>query len=203
MITDEQRAVAKPISFMPELRILVEMGFKTVTRRLTSKLKAGDILYLTETHWAFGHWEQVMKGERLGWKFVCDDPDNIEFGHIDGSRSSINKANPGSPCWYKRNARFMPRKYARTFIRIVDVRQELLQNITDEDVIKEGGQVGAFGRVGLRFHSSEAGRTFPYHQTFFAALWDGLHGTISTSWAANPPVVRLEFELIDTWIWKI
>jgi hypothetical protein len=40
--------------------------------------------------------------------------------------------------WQNRNKLFMPEKYARYYIRITDVRAERLQEISDEDCIKEG-----------------------------------------------------------------
>jgi hypothetical protein len=199
MITAEQRTVARPISFIKELAAAIREGRKTVTRRLKLHHQAGDILYLTETHWAFGYWKNVWKGNRTGWQFVCQLDDGISFTPVEGARVSMDKVNPGEGQWYKRNARFMPRKYARTFIRIVDVRVEALQDINDDDIVREGAYVAPrTQRIALSFvHMAVLGDYFLTHRAFFEALWDSLHQAPGTTWADNPSVARLEFELME------
>jgi hypothetical protein len=191
----------KPISFTAALVPAILDGRKTVTRRLHNegdpiRLQSGETLYLTETHWAFGHWEHVQKKGRLGWQFACDAPDDIRFIGPLNSLASMDKTWPAVPTWYKRNARFMPRAYARTFVLIKDVRVERVQDISEADAIREG----------LEYHDTwlpqwRGSTGLPWRSEFprdaFADLWDSLHTSPGTTWADNPFVVRIEFERLN------
>jgi hypothetical protein len=180
----------KPITFTAALVPAILDGRKTVTRRLHNegdpiRLQSGETLYLTETHWAFGHWDRVQKKGRMGWQFVCRFPDDIRFAPVESARVSMDKTNPGEGQWYKRNARFMPRAYARTFVLIKDVRVERVKEITWEDAIKEG----------VDMSETQDGTPVPMHA--FRLIWDSLHTTPGATWADNPFVVRVEFERLN------
>jgi hypothetical protein len=205
MITDKQRAAAKPILFMSELVAAIRDGRKTVTRRLKLQHQPGDILYATETHWVFGHWEQDCKNgkgrdstNRLGWRFVCDDPLDIRFNPVEGALISRDKTKPTVSNWYKRNARFMPRAYARTFILIKDVRIEYLRDITEADALLEGVYRGkASGRFALSYMAMCLGDWRASGRGVFQEIWSRLHTEAGTTWDDNPAVVRLQFERVE------
>jgi len=72
-------------------------------------------------------------------------------------------------------------------IRIVAIRQEQLQDITEEDVLAEGVALQAW-----------AGHDHDWpHTAGYAALWDSIHTKHGERWADNPPVWVLEFELVE------
>lgn len=83
-----------------------------------------------------------------------------------------------------KNVRFVPKRAARTWLEVVDIRVEPVQEITPEDVIKEG--VGADGQ-GM------------WPVSLFATLWDQINGKRpGGSWAANPWVWRLAFRRLPS-----
>ncbi len=82
-----------------------------------------------------------------------------------------------------KNVRFVPKRSARIWLELVDVRVERLQAITPEDVVKEGVCADDLG-------------VWPV--STFATLWDELNGRRpGASWAINPWVWRLEFRRVE------
>jgi hypothetical protein len=90
----------------------------------------------------------------------------------------------------------LPEKYARLKLEIVDVRPERVQEITEEEAIKEGAILHGFGfnSYGLRepgWSMKSAGHPDECFETArwaFGALWQSLYGP--DSWAENP------------WVWR-
>lgn len=100
----------------------------------------------------------------------------------------------------KKNKLFMPEKYARYFIEITAVRAERLQDITEEDCIKEGIEYSPEAvPIGYPF-----GAVFPYNNGFhnyttakeaYAALINNISG--KGTWERNPFVWVYDFRLIQ------
>lgn len=84
-------------------------------------------------------------------------------------------------------------------IRITDVRVEGLQDISDEDCIKEGIYKGQCGSADTHFMDAYyyKGDIQPYctPREAFAALIDKVSG--NGTWNSNPWVFAYEFELVD------
>ena len=95
-----------------------------------------------------------------------------------------------------RNKMFVKAELMPHRIRITGIRAERLQDISDEDCIKEGiiyDKNSAFGYAGVRGQT----RTFCLGRTpreAFSALIDKVSGR--GTWASNPWVVAYEYELI-------
>lgn len=81
-------------------------------------------------------------------------------------------------------------------IRITDVRVERLQDISDEDCLKEGiwkaNNVGLYGIT--YWYPNLSNSTFRTPQEAFAALIDRISG--KSTWERNPYVFAYEFELL-------
>lgn len=104
--------------------------------------KPGDRLWVREEYYQWGHWEPVpgvltKKTRRQKWKFFPDS-EQIYFEEPRFCYSFRKIGSEHIPNYYKRLARFMPRKYSRTILEVVSVRVEGLQGITGEDVLSEG-----------------------------------------------------------------
>lgn len=82
-------------------------------------------------------------------------------------------------------------------IRITDVRVEQLQDISDEDCIKEGiEEIGMIDDPGYIYHNDPVCQTDGYDtpQEAYASLIDGISG--KGTWDSNPYVFVYDFELV-------
>lgn len=98
------------------------------------------------------------------------------------------------------NKMFVRSLYLAHRIRIVDVRVELLQDISNEGCMREGIMEGEFMNTWDRFYFDEWGDV-PNHITFktprdaFRSLIDRISG--KGTWDRNPWVFVYEFELVQ------
>ena len=85
----------------------------------------------------------------------------------------------------------MPKEAARIWLRVTDVRVERLQDITAEQVVKEG-------TTGLTMDLIQSSDELKRHYDIpFAVLWDSTIKKADRNlygWAANPRVFVIEFE---------
>lgn len=194
MKREEALNVAKPILFNTDMVRAIQDNIKTATRRLIklpyyidnedvcrksglamhvgtnatdgmpypdSPYKIGDILYVRET-WTKGN----FRGEKERYYYKADN----EVPHCRWEPSI-----------------HMPKEAARIFLRVTDVRVERLQDMTDEDCVKDGGfSIYAVQTVGK--------------ERLFGGLWNS---TVKKSeldkygWEANPWVFVYEFEMLE------
>jgi len=97
-----------------------------------------------------------------------------------------------SPWTWKRDklaAMFMPKFACRYYAKVIDVRPEHLQDISDRDVIAEGTLVG--------MGDDSVTRYLGQYQDWYAEWWSDLHRKPGTSWHSNPTVWRYVLEPVD------
>jgi len=140
-------------------------------RFIKPRYKVGETLYLKEPYFA--------DGDYVIYRF-----DN-EF------------KKPERLAW--ENKLFMPERYARYFIEITGVKAERLQDISDEDCLKEGiiAHYGGFEDCTdeeLVYYSNGIETDFETPQQAFAALIDKINGR--GTWDSNPYVWAYEFKLV-------
>jgi hypothetical protein len=98
-----------------------------------------------------------------------------------------------------KSAKSLPKKYARYFIEITAVRCEQLQNISDEDCMKEGciESGGDFYFEGaekiIRYKGCNNYQGYFTPQQAYAAFIDQING--KGTWESNPFVFVYEFEI--------
>ena len=139
-----------------------------------------------------------------------------EIVAVAQSYHALNKAGYVAPEWLEHtcessagyeNKMFVRADLMPHLIRITNIKVERLQDISDEDCLKEGVQKGFIGYYvdGLKTKDWEKeshvetvdGKTFklfPYPQEAFAALIDKVSG--KGTWDSNPYVFVYEFELM-------
>lgn len=157
----------------------------------------GDVLWIKETHYSFGEWVRV-EGEftttgRQKMEFINDPhggftrfspPEMVMTGHT-------NQAG-----YYKRLARFMPKKFCRTFLEIEDVRIERVNTITEEDARLEGAgkSVMPYFTI-IDNHNVPSPSTTLTYVGGFCILWEKLHGL--GTWLRGDWVYRIKYRVID------
>ncbi len=137
--------------------------------------KVGDILYVRET------WQCInpYSDKEYVYKASCDKD----------YASDIGKWLPSI---------HMPKKIARIFLKVTDVRVERVQDITEEQAIKEG-----VGNLFLDYIANYPGDKYKVsmeHETLaidqFELLWDSINKKRGYGWNANPWVWTIEFERV-------
>jgi len=180
----QTRRVIKP---QPDGEIKANIPYEfygTKTERIFTDTKAylapcsvGDILWVRET-WA----KRVYSDNRYYYK--ADDNLGAIFNREgDKWRPSI----------------FMPREAARIFLKVTNVRVERLQEITAEDVIREGIKYSDSGPYHWHVLDTKlnAWINFHFHDEAFKHLWDSLNAKRGYGWDTNPWVWVIEFEKIN------
>jgi hypothetical protein len=168
--------------------------------------KVGNILWVRENYYQYGKWvnngrtktgKQKRKFQPLEEEILFSDTEEVlgETFHLEmGDRST------GIPGWFKRIGRFMPKKYARTFLQITDIRVERLQDISEEDAVAEG--VESFELItDKKYYRDYLLKRLPYQRGYtkailsFKSLWELINSP--ESWVGNPFVWVVSFEKID------
>lgn len=203
-----------PILFNTEMVRAILDGRKTVTRRLVKTqpqgcfevheeplyiydaddglgmrnppYQPGDILYARET-WCktyyhdYGKYFYRADGEEIDMPLITGG--TIKYGKADGLR------------W--RPSIHMPKKAARIWLKVTDVRVERLQDITTEQILREGSNTEAIRHYIKQMPDQTDEWIDAAHKVEFQQLWDS---TIKKSdidrygWDANPWVWVIEFE---------
>lgn len=163
----------------------------------------GDILWIREEHYCWGHWvkDGRTKLDRQKWKFVPDGKEGeVLFSDNKPSsfRISRSKTDPGGNSWHKRLGRFMPMKYCRLFLEVTGKRIEHLHDITEEDAKREGVPQKCYQDEHGVFHVCEKNSedlvgSFGSYKIGFNALWVHING--AESWNANGWVWVMSFKL--------
>lgn len=152
------------IAFNADMVRAILDGSKTHTRRIGKKGEVGDVLWVQEP------WAKNIPG--------CPDGISYRADHITDSDG------PSRIEWQQ--PKTMPREFSRLSIRITAVRQERLQEISEDDAIREGA-TGDIPSIDTR-----------YPKTHFAHLWDSINGDkTGLAWADNPLVWVHEFDVAD------
>ncbi|MBJ6957471.1 hypothetical protein JG654_13980 [Vibrio cholerae] len=133
----------------------------------------GDLIYVRETFRLFNH------SDECGCSDYCSCPP---------SGTPVYFATCGSDSESKwKPSIHMPRAASRLTLKVTDVRIERVQDITEEQAIKEGinkhHQLPAF-KSHIGYHTS------PVYA--FEELWNSIYG----NWEENPYVWVIEFEVI-------
>ncbi|NRT76326.1 hypothetical protein [Clostridium beijerinckii] len=145
-----------------------------IKERIKAPYLPGDILYVRET-WMMQSMSNSDKkakflfkaepNERLKEVILSSDryEDLIKYAYKNGWQPSL----------------FMPKEAARIFLKVTDVRVERIQDITEEQIKKEG--------IREEFP--------PLAEDAFRELWDST--TKDYKWSLNPWVWVIEFERIE------
>lgn len=148
--------------------------------------KPGDVLWVRET------WAPFNGDCGIGCEYGCHCPTYIYKADYDDTeviwKPSIH----------------MPRSACRLRLEIVSITVERLQDITEEDAIKEGIEPDPLGPnsmdggvvyPGLRFYNyADVGYRYVKPLESFQSLWTKING--AESWNANPWVWKISFKRI-------
>lgn len=164
--------------------------------RLHAKYQPGDILYVKETFYAYGHWTSIKDTDtgETEWRFFdLTKGMGREYLYFDNPPEKVYKRADNKLGYYKRPSLFMPYEAARIFLEVTNVRAERLQDITEEDAIREGiyREYNTPHSAPFYKHYTRGGFTILPIESF-SSLWESINGP--GSWDANPWVFVYEFK---------
>lgn len=141
-------------------------------------------------------------GDRLwvreAWRTVesLDDLSPIQLADTVPVRYEADGFDRGKfrePLGRYRHGRFMPRWASRTTLDVAGARFEQLQNISPDDALAEGVEIGVPLDVIVNGEPSKA--VYFDARTAFAHLWCSVNGP--DAWKTNPWVWVVEFKRVD------
>lgn len=159
-------------------------GIDNLKLTLKPRYNVGDILYLKEPYY-------ILESKQIEYRY---EPTFFLEGCV-------------MPKWQWKNKLFMPASAARHFIKITAVRAERLQDISNEDCIKEGiCQTDCiaedyFEPVYENSYNETSNKSgilciqYDTPREAYAALIDAING--KDTWDNNPWVWVYDYELID------
>jgi hypothetical protein len=152
--------------------------------------KAGDRLWVRETHWRYGQWVKngkTPKGNQK-WKFVTFN-DQCRF-------TPQPKTSDRTICgWYSRPSIFLPTGKARINLEVLSIRVEQIQEISEADAKAEGAELMGSDKAleiviepGGKAGVLNMGSLYRYG---FQNLWESINGARGYGWCVNP------------WVWVV
>lgn len=177
----------KPIIFNTEMVRSILDGRKTQTRRICSCGQVGDTLWVREKF--------SYQGD-VDWRDLTASIDDVWY------YESTDKFAQDSIKWSP--SIHLPRRFARLFLEIIDIRVERVQDISERDAIAEG----------VQYYGSECGdyRNYSYPnkncddwgvttaKESFQTLWNSINDNPPKrdyGWDKNPWVWVIEFRQIS------
>lgn len=160
----------------------------STVHRVYPPYEVGDQLWVKESYYAVGYWEEdgITKTGKTKYRFIDR---TLSDGHqyiyqADKTLERPEKQFSRVVGWYKRNSIFMPCEASRITLEITDIRVERLQDISEEDAKAEGVEP-------IKNPVLEE----PYKYSF-GLLWVEING--QESWRKNPWVWKTSFKRIES-----
>lgn len=160
-------------------------GYDDSAHRVYSRVQAGDVLWVRETH-------RVNVGGAVDYHadLSKDDQDQErELARLGQQHASELRWKPSI---------HMPRWACRLELEVTDVRVERLQDISEEDAKAEGVRLLECVSPG-DCNSNHCPRHWPANRYThgFELLWDSIYASSGIGWQANPWVWAISFRRLN------
>lgn len=181
-------------------------GTKTQTRRLVNSPLAnaepGDLLWVREAwacHWATDNQKpRDIDPELWSVRYLADDYIRPATHPENGGTALLEQCKRGRP------SIFMPLWASRLTLRVRELKEEALLDITEADILAEGAPLDPNHRDGTVDGSQphmcliEGAGSWATQspRAWYHRLWDSLHSKPGTTWADNPQIVACSFDTI-------
>ena len=157
------------------------------------KCPYGDLLWVRETHFRYHEY-----GKKLDKEVLYMDNPSSEIINISRSDTPLETSEDRikdltrrkRSGWIKMPSIFMPKWACRIWLEITDVRVERVQDIKQDDCVKEGIARYTFAKGVI---SDEP----PDSRWAFIKLWDFINLKRGYGWDKNPWVWVIEFKVRD------
>ncbi len=173
----------------------------------TCPYQPGNILWVKET-WRIGAWNENMPAiavdykadgfARREWLYIEDEEAFERYwiqSTADAEKAGVEADADGKYCWEPgeaptrwRPSIHMPRVVARTFLEVIDIWPEKLQDITVYDVECEG-----LRPINNPLIYQDEATALEVCQRAFKTFWDSLYAKCGYVWDNNPWVWVIKF----------
>lgn len=191
----------KPILFSTPMVQAILEGRKTQTRRIITKKDILDAIEALESiSIASPHltpWAKYQIGDIL----YVRETWSLTRGFFEGDEKVLYKADftdEDAKAFHWKPSLFMPKAYARIFLKVTNVRVERLQDISEKDAIAEG-----IKRIGDAWKDYDFKDNSKYNYRYLRAidsyksLWNSINKKEpGKQWDTNPYVFVYEFERV-------
>lgn len=191
----------RPIIFSTPLVQAILQGRKTMTRRVvkpqpTSIIdarKSPNVAFALSAEFEVNGSRTIICpygqiGDRLWVRETFMDGPNYHNGmekYVYKASASNQFIEEWPKCWTP--SIHMPRTASRILLEITNVRVERVQDITEDDAIREGAEMALFEAVNPDFSTNS-------YKNGFMKIWTSIYG--NESWNTNPWVWVVEFKKI-------
>ena len=186
----------KGINFTEPLFHTIVEGLKTQTRRIIKPQPQGCFVP-TKEGYQDGHFHNFKPRYKLGETVYIKEPYLETRETYPSGKTRVLYKYSGTwfdKEWKWNNKLFMPEKYARYFIEITAVHCERLQDISDEDCLKEGIEFNKFNDP-YYFMPDDNGCGHDTPREAYADLINKIYG--KGTWESNPYVFVYDFKLLN------
>jgi hypothetical protein len=157
--------------------------------------QVGDKLWVRETHYRYGKWVKngFTKTGKQKWTFRGQAK---EVRYYDNPPEDVRPNRYREPAWYKRPSIFMPRWASRITLEITEIRVERLQEITGEDMNREGIVYDdLWGKFSIPDWDTFVEAQEKVAISAFTKIWDSINGK-KHPWSSNPWVWCISFKML-------
>lgn len=155
----------------------------------TLKYKIGEIVFVQEefvhgVEYEYGIPKVSDDEEDWIWKTWYRADEDLDYWQEGDEEIEV----PWQP------ASEMTQQQSRCKIRITGIKAERLQDISEEDCVKEGVKTQLYYGATQYIFGTGAWKT--YSRAFHIGIWQPLPYPLEYQWEANPPVIAYTFEVV-------
>lgn len=185
----------KPILFSTEMIQANLEGRKSQTRRAINEIHYGFLEYAFKNKKNLADWISKNAKYQIGDTLWVRETTAVDC-FFDVIYKADNADKDRVTSW--RPSIHMLKRDARIFLKIVNVRCERLQDISDEDAIKEGIERdrNAWMPTPDKFWDVKKDKLWNSAKDAFKSLWEMINGN-KIPWTKNPFVFVYEYEIIE------
>lgn len=213
-----------PLLMRPELVRATLAGLKTVTRRLDLRwlqAQPGDLIWVKETWRTTAGLDglspvAIAKAAKEAGYSPWAPIEYVADGHRDNWEPNFHRTPEEMKPGRTRVSIHMPKWASRLWLEVASVREEALQDIAEEDALREGVEPTFFREAWSVLRKDGGGyecfveptpsddivafvhmpaKVLSTARDVFARLWDQINP--GKPWAANPRLARIEFKRVD------
>ncbi len=176
-------------------RIASGFGGSGVITTQECRAEVGDLIWVKESHYAFGYWKTTDKLTKKTQKpkrvFVRNSAKPVLF---EAPADVVTGQPEQRSGWYKRSSLFLPKLESRLTLRVTGFNIELLHQITNTGAVDEGCDVKATDPILGTPLTFGGFNEYVTALEWYRRLWNTING--ADAWDANPWVDVTKFDVL-------